>query len=185
MVYSFQFFQQKSRVVFTCIVLTNVYKKIFVLLLQLLMNKKEEQFIIDEFVDVRRNIDELVLQTKEDVVQVVQMSFIACRVDDWFKLNKSKYSALAASLKKYQAYKHITDQELLSMLKSPLQKFLYQTHAVLNEYTWDQFIDGWGSVPFINGWTVENIEQAFSALDPKAQKDYLVELRKLRKSIKQ
>lgn len=82
MVYSFQFFQQKSRVVFTCIVLTNVYKKIFVLLLQLLMNKKEEQFIIDEFVDVRRNIDELVLQTKEDVVQVVQMSFIACRVDD-------------------------------------------------------------------------------------------------------
>jgi hypothetical protein len=148
------------------------------------MNKKEEQFIIDEFIDVRRNIDELVLQTKEDVVQVVQMSFIACRVDDWFKLNKSKYPALAASLKKYQAYKHITDQELFSMLKSPLQKFLCQTHAVLNEYTWDQYIDGWGSVPFVNDWNVEMIEQVFSKLDPKIQQEYLVELRKQRKSLK-
>jgi hypothetical protein len=46
------------------------------------MNNKEEKFIIDEFIDVRKNIDELILQTKEDVVQVVQMSFIACRVDD-------------------------------------------------------------------------------------------------------
>ncbi len=149
------------------------------------MNKKEEQFIIDEFIDVRKDIDELVLLTKEEVVQVIQMSFIACRVDDWFKLNKSQYPRLADSLKKYQAYKHITDQELFSMLKSPLQKFLYQTYAVLNEYTWDQCIDGWWSVPFVNDWTVENIEQAFSELDPKAQKDYLVELRKLRKSIKQ
>ena len=147
------------------------------------MNREEEQFIIDQFIDFRWDIDELVLQTKEDVVQIVQMSFIACRVDDWFKLNKSQYPRLFASLKKYQAYKHITDQELLSMLKSPLQKFLYQTYAVLNEYTWDQCIDGWGSVPFVNGWTVENIEQAFSALDQKAQKDYLVELRKLRKKV--
>lgn len=148
------------------------------------MNNKEEKFIIDEFIDVRKNIDELVLQTKEEVMQILQMSFIACRVDDWFKLNKTKYPALATSLKKYQAYKHITDQELFSMLKSPLQKFLYQTYAVLNEYTWDQFIDGWGSVPFVNDWTVENIEQAFLELDPKAQKDYLLELRKLRKSLK-
>jgi len=46
------------------------------------MNKKEEQFIIDEFIDVRKDIDELVLLTKEEVVQVIQMSFIACRVDD-------------------------------------------------------------------------------------------------------
>ncbi|MBP6256755.1 hypothetical protein KA405_03375 [Patescibacteria group bacterium] len=62
--------------------MTNIYKKVFVLFLQLLMNKKEEQFIIDEFIDVRKDIDELVLLTKEEVVQVIQMSFIACRVDD-------------------------------------------------------------------------------------------------------
>lgn len=148
------------------------------------MDKKEEQFIIDQFIDFRWDIDELVLQTKEEVVQIVQMVFIACRVDDWFKLSKKKYPALAASLKKYQAYQQITDEELFKALKPSLQKFLHQIYAVLNEYTWDQFIDGWGSVPFVNDWTVAQIEQNFSELDQKVQQDYLLELRKLRKELK-
>lgn len=124
------------------------------------------------------------LQTKEEVVQVVQMSFIACRVDDWFKLSKKKYPALAASLKKYQAYQQITDEELFKALKPSLQKFLCQTHAVLNEYPWDQIGEEWGRITFVNNWTVAQIEQVFSEFDPKAQQEYLLELRKLRKEFK-
>ena len=137
------------------------------------MNKKEEQLIIKEFIDVWTQSGELIINTKQELLEVVQMLFIAVRVDDWFTLYKTVYPRLHNALKKYEAYKHTTDEELMSMLTKPLRNFLCQIYAVLNEYSWDEIIPDRGSVPFVNNWTVEQIEAIFTTIDSKLQKEYL------------